>query len=111
MLDKAKSHCKGLLARTGMADAWTAVEIEHAAEALGIGALKYADLKNNRLTNYTFSFDQMLNEEGDTAVYLQFTNARICSFIKKLKAEELQESTLKNDDERELGLHLLGFSE
>ncbi|GJZ94365.1 anticodon-binding aminoacyl-tRNA synthetase, class 1a, partial [Tanacetum coccineum] len=111
MLDKAKSHCKGLLARTGMADAWTAVEIEHAAEALGIGALKYADLKNNRLTNYTFSFDQMLNEEGDTAVYLQFTHARICSFIKKLKAEELQESTLKNDDERELGLHLLGFSE
>ncbi|GJX99879.1 anticodon-binding aminoacyl-tRNA synthetase, class 1a [Tanacetum coccineum] len=110
MLDKAKSHCKGLLARTGMADAWTAVEIEHAAEALGIGALKYADLKNNRLTNYTFSFDQMLNEEGDTAVYLQFTHARICSFIKKLKAEELQESTLKNDNERELGLHLLGFS-
>ncbi|GKG30698.1 anticodon-binding aminoacyl-tRNA synthetase, class 1a, partial [Tanacetum coccineum] len=37
--------------------------IEHAAEALGIGALKYADLKNNRLTNYTFSFEQILNEE------------------------------------------------
>ncbi|GJW44610.1 anticodon-binding aminoacyl-tRNA synthetase, class 1a [Tanacetum coccineum] len=63
MLDKAKSHCKGLLARTGMPDAWTTIEIEHAAEALGIDALKYADLKNNRLTNYTFSFDQMLNEE------------------------------------------------
>ncbi|GKG47877.1 arginine--tRNA ligase, cytoplasmic isoform X1, partial [Tanacetum coccineum] len=38
-------------------------EIEHAAEALGIGALKYADLKNNRLANYTFSYDQILNEK------------------------------------------------
>nr|GEX70961.1 aminoacyl-tRNA synthetase, class 1a, anticodon-binding [Tanacetum cinerariifolium] len=111
VLDEAKSRCKRLLAIQGMADE----EIEHAAEALGIGALKYADLKNNRLANYTFSYDQIFNEKGDTAVYLQFTHVRICSVIKgfskdikKLKAEEL---ILKNDDERELGLHLLRFTE
>nr|GEY03521.1 aminoacyl-tRNA synthetase, class 1a, anticodon-binding [Tanacetum cinerariifolium] len=115
VLEEAKSRCKALLARKGMADAWTDEEIEHAAEALGIGALKYADLKNNRLANYTFDFDQMLNKEGNTAVYIQFTHARICSImrdfseeIKRLKAEEL---VLKDDDERELGLHLLRFTE
>ncbi|PWA85796.1 arginine-tRNA ligase [Artemisia annua] len=52
---------------------------------------------------------------GNTAVYLQFTHVRVCSIIrdsskdiKKLKAEEL---ILKNDDEHELGLHLLRFTE
>ncbi|GKC35449.1 anticodon-binding aminoacyl-tRNA synthetase, class 1a, partial [Tanacetum coccineum] len=66
LLDEAKSRCKGLLAGpAGMADEWTAEELEHAAEALGYGAVKYADLKNNRLTNYTFSFDQILNEEAE----------------------------------------------
>ncbi|PWA71352.1 arginyl-tRNA synthetase, class Ic [Artemisia annua] len=111
VLDEAKSRCKVLLEGQGMANQWTAEENEHAAEALGIGALKYTDLKNNRLTNYTFSVDQMFNEKGNTAVYLQFTLVRICSIIKKLKAEEIQELRLKNDDERELGLHLLRFTE
>ncbi|GKE24371.1 anticodon-binding aminoacyl-tRNA synthetase, class 1a, partial [Tanacetum coccineum] len=70
----------------GMVDEWTTEELEHAAKSLGYGAVMYENLKNNRLTNYTFSFNQMLNE----------------------KAEEL---ILMNDDERELGLHLLHFTE
>ncbi|GJZ75855.1 anticodon-binding aminoacyl-tRNA synthetase, class 1a [Tanacetum coccineum] len=116
LLDEAKTRCKVLLAgQAGMADEWTAEELEHAAEALGYGAVKYADLKNNRLTNYTFSFDQILDEEGNTAVYLHYTHHQVCSIIrssskdiKELTAEEL---TLTNDDERELGLHLLRFTE
>ncbi|KAK7284603.1 hypothetical protein RJT34_19352 [Clitoria ternatea] len=44
---------------------------------------QYADLKINRLTNYTFNFDHMLNDKGNTAVYLQYAHARICSIIKK----------------------------
>ncbi|GKB22690.1 arginine--tRNA ligase, chloroplastic/mitochondrial-like protein isoform X2, partial [Tanacetum coccineum] len=59
------------------------VDLEHTAEALGYGAVKYADLKNNRMTNYKFSFDEMLNEKGNTAVYLQYTHARICSITKR----------------------------
>ncbi|GJS38527.1 anticodon-binding aminoacyl-tRNA synthetase, class 1a [Tanacetum coccineum] len=115
LLDEAKSRCKALLVGQGMADGWTAEDLDHAAEALGYGVVKYVSLKNNRLANYTFDFDQMLNKEGNTAVYIQFTHARICSImrdfsedIKKLKAGEL---VLKNDDERELGLHLLRFTE
>ncbi|GJV98313.1 anticodon-binding aminoacyl-tRNA synthetase, class 1a [Tanacetum coccineum] len=86
LLDEAKSCCKALLVGQGMADGWTAEDLDHAAEALGYGVVKYVYLKNNRLANYTFDFDQMLNKE----------------------AEEL---VLKNDDERELGLHLLRFTE
>nr|GEY87864.1 aminoacyl-tRNA synthetase, class 1a, anticodon-binding [Tanacetum cinerariifolium] len=56
--DEAKSRCKALLVGQGMADEWTAEDLDHAAEALGYYALKYADLKNNRLANYTFDFDQ-----------------------------------------------------
>jgi hypothetical protein len=46
-------------------------ELEKAACAMGYGAVKYADLKNSRLTNYKFSFDTMLDLKGNTAVYLQ----------------------------------------
>ncbi|GKA64327.1 anticodon-binding aminoacyl-tRNA synthetase, class 1a, partial [Tanacetum coccineum] len=49
------------LALAGLGEA--ALELEHIAKALGYGAVKYADLKKNRLTNYKFSFDQILDEE------------------------------------------------
>lgn len=44
---------------------------------MGYGAVKYADLKNHRTTNYKFSFDEMLNLKGNTAVYLLYAHARI----------------------------------
>ncbi|KAG6388438.1 hypothetical protein SASPL_149864 [Salvia splendens] len=47
----------------GKDKAWTEEELDKTAEAVGYGAVNYADLKNNRTTNYTFSFDQMLNDK------------------------------------------------
>ncbi|KAK4601823.1 hypothetical protein RGQ29_011083 [Quercus rubra] len=116
LLDEAKSRCKTTLIERGKGDEWTEEELEQTAEALGYGAVKYADLKNNRLTNYTFSFDQMLNDKGNTAVYLQYAHARICSIIRKSgkDIEELKSMgaiVLDHADERALGLHLLQFSE
>lgn len=58
-------------------------EIAHAATALGYGAVKYADLKNSRLTNYKFSFDSMLALKGNTAVYLLYAHARIAGIVRK----------------------------
>ncbi|GJT39396.1 arginine--tRNA ligase, cytoplasmic-like protein [Tanacetum coccineum] len=43
---------------------WTDEQLEQTAEALGYGAVKYADLKNNRLTNYKFNYDQMLSDKA-----------------------------------------------
>ncbi|KAK9715432.1 hypothetical protein RND81_06G164700 [Saponaria officinalis] len=116
LLDEAKSRSKQALIERGKAAEWTEDELEQTAEAVGYGAVKYADLKNNRLTNYTFNFDQMLSDKGNTAVYLLYAHARICSIIKKSgkDIEELKKSgelVLAHSDERALGLHLLQFSE
>ncbi|XP_011074325.1 arginine--tRNA ligase, cytoplasmic isoform X1 [Sesamum indicum] len=116
LLDEAKSKCKAALIERGKAKEWTEEELEKTAEAVGYGAVKYADLKNNRTTNYTFSFDQMLNDKGNTAVYLLYAHARICSIIRKSgkDIEELKKTgtiDLVHPDERTLGLHLLQFAE
>ncbi|KAF4372277.1 hypothetical protein G4B88_007021 [Cannabis sativa] len=116
LLDEAKSRSKTALIERGKAKEWSEEELEKTAEAVGYGAVKYADLKNNRLTNYTFDFDQMLSDKGNTAVYLLYAYARICSIISKSNKdiEELKRSgviVLDHAGERELGLHLLQFSE
>ncbi|KAK2198285.1 bifunctional Aminoacyl-tRNA synthetase [Babesia duncani] len=53
------------------------------AEALGIAAVKYFDLKQTIGNNYKFSFDAMLDPRGNTAVYLLYAYARICQIFKK----------------------------
>ena len=52
--------------------------ISHTSRIIGIGAVKYADLSQNRITNYQFSFDKMLSLNGNTAPYLLYTLVRIC---------------------------------
>ncbi|PPD73129.1 hypothetical protein GOBAR_DD29947 [Gossypium barbadense] len=115
LLDEAKNRSKAALIERGKGEEWTEEEIESTADAVGYGAVKYADLKNNRLTNYTFNFDQMLNDKGNTAVYLLYAHARICSIIRRSgkDVEELKNGTLvlEHKDERDLGLHLLQFAE
>ncbi len=53
------------------------------ARMVGIGAIKYADLSQNRNNDYVFSFDRMLALNGNTAPYLQYAHARICSIFRK----------------------------
>ncbi|KDD75315.1 class I (R) tRNA synthetase [Helicosporidium sp. ATCC 50920] len=89
-------------------------EVAHAACAMGYGAVKYADLKNNRLSNYRFSFDAMLDMVGNTAVYLLYAHARIASIVRKSDkdVQELARTTtleLDADQERALALHLARF--
>lgn len=57
------------------------------ARAVGIGAVKYADLSSDRTRDYTFSFDRMLAFEGNTAPYLQYVVARVRSILRKARAE------------------------
>jgi len=58
---------------TGMSEE----ERRRIAEAVGIGAIKYADLSQNRTTDYVFSFDKMLELKGNTAAYMQYAVARV----------------------------------
>jgi arginyl-tRNA synthetase len=53
------------------------------AETVGIGALKYADLSQNRTSDYEFSYDKMLAMSGNTATYMQYAYARVCSIFRK----------------------------
>ena len=51
--------------------------------AVGIGALKYADLSTDRIRDYVFDWDRMLSFDGNTAPYLQYAHARICSIFRR----------------------------
>jgi arginyl-tRNA synthetase len=53
------------------------------AETVGIGAVKYADLSQNRASDYVFSWDKMLSMVGNTAPYMQYAYARIHSIVEK----------------------------
>ncbi len=54
---------------------------------VGIGALKYADLSTDRIRDYVFDWERMLSFDGNTAPYLQYAHARICSIFRKAAAE------------------------
>lgn len=57
--------------------------IQDVAEAVGIGAVKYADLSQNRTSNYIFSFDKMLAMAGNTAPYMLYVYARVQGIARK----------------------------
>ena len=57
--------------------------ISHVATTVGLGAVKYADLSQNRITNYQFSFDRMLALQGNTAPYLLYAVVRIAGIARK----------------------------
>ncbi len=86
--------------------------IQHAATVIGLSAVKYADLSQNRTSNYIFSFDRMLALQGNTAPYLLYAYVRIQGISRKgqinwqtLNPESL--ITLQDEAEQVLAKHLL----
>jgi len=62
-------------------------EMQHVINTVGIGAVKYADLSMNRESNYKFSYERMLSLNGNTAPYMLYAYARICSIIRKASGD------------------------
>lgn len=86
------------------------------AQTLGLGAIKYADLSNHRLSDYTFSYERMLKFEGNTAAFLMYAYVRVAGIKRKIDIDphSLFGSTriqLEHPSEIDLGLHLLRFHE
>jgi arginyl-tRNA synthetase len=87
------------------------------AETVGIGGIKYADLRHNRDSDYVFQWDKMLATTGDTATYIQYSFARICGIFRKggIDREVLRSSgstiRLSLPTERRLALQLLRLPE
>jgi arginyl-tRNA synthetase len=70
------------------------------AKAIGIGAVKYADLSADREHDYVFSFARMLALDGNTSVYLQYANARARAVLRRAGLEELVAPLLEADGKR-----------
>lgn len=60
-------------------------ELQEIARAVGIGAVKYADLSKHRASDYSFNFDQMLSFEGNTAPYMLYAYTRVASIFRRLE--------------------------
>jgi arginyl-tRNA synthetase len=84
------------------------------AQALGIGAVKYADLSTEPMRDYVFDWDRMLAFEGNTGPYLQYAHARVRSIFRRAEADPPPPGTrprLGEPPERALALQVLRFGE
>jgi arginyl-tRNA synthetase len=81
--------------------------------AVGVGALKYADLSNDRMRDYVFDWNRMLSFDGNTAPYLQYAHTRICSLLRRaaVTRDDVRgvEMLLEAPQERSLALRLLAY--
>ncbi|MCH2181897.1 MAG: arginine--tRNA ligase [Mariniblastus sp.] len=115
LLDEAV-HRAGQLA-TELNPEGNAAELQEVAQVVGIGGLKYADLSQNRSSDYKFSYDKMLALKGNTATYLQYSFARVQGILRKgnIDIEAMRNDPVafcfENDVERELGVSLIRFGE
>lgn len=83
------------------------------ARMVGIGAVKYADLSTDRVRDYVFDWERMLSFDGNTAPYLQYAHARICSIFRRAGIDRSTIASVAisivEPQERELALRILGF--
>ncbi|XP_023299020.2 probable arginine--tRNA ligase, cytoplasmic [Lucilia cuprina] len=95
----------------------TPEELKAAQESVAYGCIKYADLSHNRTNEYVFSFDKMLEDRGNTAVYLLYAYTRICSisrnsgedFSDLAKVLQTNKIVLEHEKEWKLAKTLLKF--
>ena len=91
-------------------------ELREIGHAVGIGAVKYADLSKHRSSDYNFNFEQMLSFEGNTAPYLMYAYTRVASVFRKFErsmaqVDDLGAMQLEQPAEVELGAHLSQFAQ
>lgn len=83
------------------------------ARMVGIGAVKYADLSTDRVKDYIFDWDRMLSFDGNTAPYLQYAHARICSIFRRAGVPrasiDASHLAISATEERALALTVLQF--
>lgn len=95
----------------------TADQLAQNAKVVGIGSLKYADLSQNRSSDYTFDYEKMLALKGNTAAYLQYGYARVQGILRKVEIDPQPLRTspvdfeFATDIERSLAVQLLRLEE
>ncbi len=79
VLNKAVEKTREVVVEKGV----VSENIDRVAEEVGIGAVMFNELAHNRIKDYTFDWDKVLNFEGETGPYVQYTHARSCSLLRK----------------------------
>ncbi len=85
---------------------------EQIAKQIGIGAVVFQELSNNRIKDYVFSWDRVLSFDGETGPYVQYTHARACSILSKVKHQvtnDIDYSILTNEEAVNVIRLLAGF--
>ena len=108
LLEEAVERAAAVVAERS---ALTDDERAQVARAVGVGAVKYADLASDRIKDYVFDWDRMLAMDGNTSVYLQYANARVRSVIRRAGGEAPPDTqvVLEHPAERALALALAQF--
>lgn len=92
VLNKAIDKTKSIMEERG-----TDIEdIDETAKIVGIGAVKFQELYNNRIKDYVFDWDEVLNFDGETGPYVQYTYARAKSVLRKAEVEGFDEVEFTN---------------
>jgi arginyl-tRNA synthetase len=112
-IDHARADLKARLKEEGRKE--SEEFIEHSTQVVGISAIKYADLSQNRTSNYIFNYDKMLALQGNTAPYMLYAYVRVQGISRKgnIDFEKLSDRPIFLKDEAELALakHLLQLDE
>jgi arginyl-tRNA synthetase len=87
LLQEAVDRARGILDELDAASRFEPAELDAVAEAVGIGAVKYADLSTARESAYLFDWDRMISFRGNTGPYLQYATARIRSIFRRADAD------------------------
>jgi arginyl-tRNA synthetase len=111
LLQEAVDRARGILVELDAAARFDPAELDAIAEAVGIGAVKYADLSTARESAYVFDWDRMISFRGNTGPYLQYATARIRSIFRRADGVGTAEGgiAITAGPERALALKLLGF--
>lgn len=118
LYDLLEMGCAQALSRieeAGLATDYDDGEKQEIARMVGLGAIKFADLSNQRQSNYVFDLERFTSFEGKTGPYLQYASVRIKSILRRVAEEFGEVATgpllLEEEAERALGLELLGLSD
>ncbi len=111
LLSEAVDRARGILDEVDASARFGPDELDGIAEAVGIGAVKYADLSTARESGYVFDWDRMISFRGNTGPYLQYATARIRSIFRRAGDEDVPADAvaITAPPERALALRLLDF--
>lgn len=114
VLNRAMEKVDDILREREEKNGYTMENREELARQVGIGAVKFQELFNQRIKDYVFDWDRTLSFDGETGPYVQYTHARMHSLLEKGNfdpSKEVDVKALALDDEKELLQQLYGFNQ